>query len=38
MLGQLLRTALRRRKTPAPELLASQLLNEETFYPAFTKT
>jgi len=37
MLGHLLRTALRPRKTLAPELLTSELLNEETFYPAFTK-
>lgn len=37
MLGQLLRTALRPRKTPVSELLTSELLNEETFYPAFTK-
>src|SRR4051812_41365173 len=37
MLGHLLRTALRSRKTSAPELLTSELLNEETFYPAFTK-
>jgi phosphatidylserine/phosphatidylglycerophosphate/cardiolipin synthase-like enzyme len=37
MLSQLLRTALRPRKTSAPELLTSELLNEETFYPTFTK-
>jgi phosphatidylserine/phosphatidylglycerophosphate/cardiolipin synthase-like enzyme len=37
MLGKLIRTALRSRKTLAPELLTSELLNEETFYPAFTK-
>ena len=37
MLAQLLRTALRPRRTSAPELLTSELLNEETFYPAFTK-
>ncbi len=37
MLGQLLRTVLRPRKTPAPELLTSELFNEETFYSAFTK-
>src|SRR5687768_5938400 len=36
MLDQLLRP-LRQRKTSAPELLMSELLNEETFYPAFTK-
>lgn len=36
MLGQLIRTALRPRRTVAPELLTSELLNEETFYPAFT--
>ncbi len=37
MLAQLLRSALRPRKTPAPDLLTSELLNEETFYPALTK-
>jgi hypothetical protein len=36
MLGLLIRTALRPRRTAAPELLTSELLNEETFYPAFT--
>lgn len=36
MLDQLLRP-LRQRKTSAPGLLTSELLNEETFYPAFTK-
>lgn len=36
MLDQLLRP-MRQRKTLAPELLTSELLNEETFYPTFTK-
>lgn len=37
MLSQLFQPALRLRRIPAPELLTSELLNEETFYPAFTK-
>ena len=36
MLNQLLRP-LRQHKTSAPELLTSELLNEKTFYTAFTK-
>lgn len=37
MLGQLLKSTLQHRQVPAPELLTSELLNEETFYPTFAK-
>lgn len=37
MLGQLLKSTLRSRRVSATELLTSELLNEETFYPTFAK-
>lgn len=37
MPAQLLGSALRSHKTPVPDLLTSELLDEDTFYPALTK-
>lgn len=37
MLNQLLQPFIKMGRVPAPELLTSQLLNEETFYPSLTK-
>ena len=37
MLVQLLHAAFRSRRASAPDLLTSELLNEETFYPALIK-